>query len=248
MDLKDWLLALTDLILPRTCVVCSRRLGIRERQLCDSCLSDIPLTYFWTLDRNEMADSYNALVQKDLEESEGFEPYQAYSSAVALFYYRTGSDYRNITRALKYHGNLEVGRMMAGRLGDRIAASQAFTDVDLVVPVPLHWARKWRRGYNQAEIIAREIAERLGASCDTELLLRRRRTKTQTHVSVKDKGKNVEGAFGIGRRPERKPRHILLTDDVYTTGSTLNECRRTLRREFGADVKISVATLGFVGQ
>lgn len=248
VDLKDLLRAVTDLILPRTCVVCSRRLGIRERQFCDDCLSDIPLTYFWTLDRNEMADRFNALIQRDMEEEEGFARFQAYSNAAALFYYRTGSDYRNITRALKYHGNIEAGKMMAQRLGAKLALSPMFADVDLVVPVPLHRARKWKRGYNQAEIIGREIALALGAVCDADLLTRFRRTRTQTRVSVKDKGRNVAGAFRMKHTPGQKPHHILIVDDVFTTGATVNECRKTLRKALGKEVRISVATLGFTGQ
>ena len=118
----------------------------------------------------------------------------------------------------------------------------------LTEPVPLHWTRRWSRGYNQAECIAKTLAEELGAEMRTDILFRRRRTATQTRLSVEQKGKNVHGAFkAIAQDPA--PVHVLLIDDVFTTGSTLMACFMALREAFPSSaVRISVATLGFVGR
>ena len=243
--------SLLDLVLPRVCAVCGKRLGDGEEELCGECSDDIPYTYNWSMPHNEMADKFNALVQRDLEKEGAFE-FEEYSFAAALFFYRSGSDYRNLSRSLKYHGNVRLGRKVARLLGERLAASPQFRDVDLVVPVPLHWTRKWKRGYNQAEIVAKEVAAALGAGLEPKLLRRNRRTKTQTKLSGEAKARNVEGAFSpnTGRLEALgdAPRHVLLIDDVFTTGSTLIECRRSLRKVLGSDVRISVATLGYVGQ
>ena len=133
-------------------------------------------------------------------------------------------------------------------LGRKMAGAEHFKDVDVVIPVPLHWTRKWSRGYNQAECIAKTLAAELGAEMRTDILFRRRRTATQTRLSVEQKGKNVHGAFeAIGQVPA--PIHVLLVDDVFTTGSTLHACFVALREVFPASkVRISVVTLGFVGR
>jgi len=245
MDMRGRIVALSDLFMPRHCVVCGRTLGMREKHLCLWCQADIPYTYNWTESHNTMADKYNLLIQRDIEKS-GIPKYEPYSYAAALFFYRTGSQYREITRSLKYHGNMGIGRWAGDALGERLSRSALYADVDVVVPVPLHWTRRWRRGYNQAEVIARRIAAALGCSAAPRLLVRCRRTRTQTHLSVDKKASNVSGAFKPGHTLP-KAHHLLLVDDVFTTGATVNECRKVLRAIYGPEVRISVATLGFVG-
>lgn len=191
-----------------------------------------------------------------------------YVHAVALFdFVRSGEGgsaggYRNITYRLKYSRDIREGRFFAAMLGERAARAEWFSDVDTVIPVPLHWTRRLRRGYNQAEIIAAELAGALGARLRTDILVRRRRTKTQTKLGVEEKSRNVSGAFALSRRFTKNcgketpaagggegadgVRHILLVDDVFTTGSTLYNCWRPLHAFFGPSVRISVATLGVV--
>ena len=120
----------------------------------------------------------------------------------------------------------------------------------MIIPVPLHWSRRWKRGYNQAEEIASGVAAEAGVPLRTDILYRCRRTTTQTKLDIEGKARNVAGAFALrkGSIPsDTMPRHILLIDDVFTTGSTLHACFVALREVFPAGVRISVATLGFVG-
>lgn len=192
--------------------------------------------------------------------------HEPYAFAAALFFYSSASNYRHIPWHLKYEGGLAAGRHFARMLGERLAASPQFADVDVVVPVPLHWTRQWRRGYNQAEVIARELAAVLGAELRTDILRRVRRTRSQVRLSVPEKAANVRGAFALRRsfalhcpsllqRSSLAPSapaqltpqgHILLADDTFTTGSTLNSCRVILRQAFPLPTRISVATLAFV--
>lgn len=242
ITLRDTGVALLDLAMPRRCIVCGAELGLRERHVCMGCFADVPLTYFWTLSHNPMADRFNELIQRDL--GDAFEPY---SHAAALFYYNSESSYKRIPQNLKYSRGVASGRYFAAWLGRLLASSPQFADVDLVIPVPLHWTRLARRGYNQAGVIARELAASLGAGFSPRALRRRRRTRTQTRLSGEAKARNVSGAFAAQALPKAPPRHILLVDDTFTTGATLNACRQALRAALPPSVRISVATLAYVG-
>ena len=134
-------------------------------------------------------------------------------------------------------------------LAEEIVGSELYSDVDAVIPVPLHWTRRWSRGYNQAEVIGKEIAARMGVSLRTDVLVRRRRTRTQTKVSVEGRAANVTGAFKVRKGADLYGiRHALVVDDVFTTGATVYQCYRSLRSSFDPSVKISVATLACIGE
>lgn len=195
-----------------------------------------------------MSDKFNARFDNDT--------YEPFSYAAALFFYpedSLGEDvhYDRITKAIKYNSNFEAASLFSDLLAEELASSPLFSDVDMVIPVPLHFLRHWKRGYNQAELIARSIARRLDAGLCTRTLKRRRRTRSQATLPMESKASNVQGAFVLrenkSTQPPKEPRHILLVDDVFTSGSTLDECRKALRRRYGMQVRISIATLAFVG-
>ena len=264
--------AAADFILPRVCVVCGRRLLLDETVMCLHCLADLPLTHFWKQKCNPMADRFNAVIQHGLEKAweayaaevgdvEGgggifphiclpLNAHERYAYAAALFFYSHEADFRHILYSLKYKGRTDVGRYFGRMLGMKLKGTAAFNDVDCVMPVPLHWARKWKRGYNQAQVIAREVAHALDVPLRCDVLMRSRRTKTQTKLDIKGKAENVAGA--VSARPQsiatlKGVRHILLIDDVFTTGATLHACFAALRSHLPPTVRISVATLAFVG-
>ena len=243
-----------DIVMPRRCIACGRNLLVHEEHLCTWCRADLPLTFFWLQGRNAMADRFNLMLQREIDrkvqEGEDVNP-PGYAYAAALFFYRSGTGYEKITQSLKYHADIPAGRFFARLLAERLRDCSFLGDVDAVVPVPLHWTRRWKRGYNQAEVIASQLVESgIGGTMIPNLLIRNRRTRTQTKISVRQKAGNVRGAFsvdpGTGRRYRGKLRSILLVDDVFTTGATLHECWKTLM-EWDPDLHISIATLGYVG-
>lgn len=244
LDLKTSLPALLDLVLPRVCVVCGRALMPCEKHICLLCAEDLPRTRFAGLSHNPMAEKFNAGMSPD--------EYEPYAYAAALFHYSAGSGYDNITKTLKYGGNLAEGRFFASMLASELVASELFSDVGAVVPVPLHWMRRWKRGYNQAGVIARVLAREMGVRCEPGLLKRRRRTASQTSLDAAGRQENVRGAFIADRKVidamlASGVRHLLLVDDVFTTGATLLECYRAVRTLAGPELRISVATLGYAG-
>ena len=234
-DLKLSARGLRDLFFPRRCVVCGRFLGMDEEDLCAACLEDLPLTYQWDIVQNA---AFERLARR-------FEV----EAAAALFFFGAESDYRKIIYGIKYGGRRRLARQMGRLLGNYLAGSRQFSRCQAVVPVPLHPLRRWKRGYNQAEEIARGVAESFGLPLETQLLRRHRHTKTQTRLSGAAKTKNVQGAFRIdnGRAAalrEQGISQLLLIDDVLTTGSTLAACAAPLA---AANFRISTATLAFAG-
>lgn len=225
---------LRDVLFPRRCCVCDAPLSMDEEDICEDCLEDLPLTYFWDWAQNP---AFERMVR--------FAPVEA---AASLFFFREEAGYSHILHSIKYLGRKELGRRMGRRLGERLASSRQFADIDAVVPVPLHPLRRWKRGYNQAEIIAGAVAQAIGKPMLPDLLRRRRRTRTQTRLHGAAKRRNVHGAFAVSRLPgqacdEAMKLHILLIDDVMTTGATLGECAAALLPRF----RVSVASLAFVG-
>ena len=232
---------MADIFMPRQCLVCGRKLGIRERHLCIWCSSDLPFTYYWENSHNVMANKFNGVLEHFRNDGEQM----MYSYATALMFYHGDNPYKEIPKAVKYHYNLAAGRFFASLLGQKMARTKEFRDVNAVIPVPLHWLRKRRRGYNQAEVIASAIARELGAPLLPNALIRRRRTGTQTRLDASSRLKNVRGVFRVSSLPEGL-RHVLVVDDTFTTGATLAACYLALRPALGPDVRISVATLSVV--
>ena len=238
--------AVLDLVMPRRCIVCHTSLGIHEEHICLHCLADLPRTHFSICSRNQMADRFNDLIRTFEGETA---PFSEYSYATALFFYRSSTGYSLITQRLKYHSDLAAGRYFAAMLGKELACSPLFRDADALIPVPLHWSRKWSRGYNQAEVIADELSRWLRVPVRNDVLYRPRRTKTQTRMKVTDKEANVRGAFRVRKGACLSGMsHVVIVDDVFTTGATVHSCYLALREVLPPEVRISVATLGCVGQ
>ncbi len=145
---------------------------------------------------------------------------------------------RELIHRLKYYGDEPAGRFLGAELGKLLSGFNASPTWDAIVPVPLHWTRKWSRGFNQSLILARSVSKSTGLPV-LSALRRIKRTKDQTHLSREERLANVRGAFRVARDVDGKK--LLLLDDVTTTGATLEECRRVLA-EAGA-TKISAAVV-----
>lgn len=162
--------------------------------------------------------------------------------ASSFFYYHKGGDYRMIIHRMKYNGHKEYGMIMGRMMANELYADGFFDGVDRIIPMPLHYKKRKARGYNQSEWIAKGVAQVTGLPIDTGVVERSVHTGSQTRMSMTERRENVEGAFTMIVPPERLAgQHLLIIDDVLTTGATATACAAAFRDVPG--VRISVLTL-----
>ena len=231
--LRGWLRSAAEyalrLLFPPVCPVCGERLGRGERFVCTACRYRIPTTGFWLSDDNVMAQRLWGEVPA------------RYVSA--FFWYIDGSEWQRFVRRFKYSGRWSFGYEAGIWYGGELARSGKYGDVDVVVPVPLHWIKRMQRGYNQSEHLAEGIARSLGCRTEAHAVRRIRNNPSQTRRSRNERWHNVEGIFRVVRPERLRGRHILLVDDVFTTGATVISCAEAITNACAGEVTISVATL-----
>lgn len=225
--IKDWLYSFISLLFPRCCVVCGRSLAKGEECICAMCNINLPRT--------------NYHLQKDNQVEQLFWGKIPLERATSFFFYRKGSDFRQILHQLKYGGQKEIGAIMGRYMASELTVSGFFEEIDVIIPVPLHKRKQRIRGYNQSEWIARGISAVTGICIDTEVIVRRKHTDTQTRKSTFERWENVDGIFELHHAESLKGKHLLVVDDVLTTGATTVACASRLMEIEG--VRISVLTL-----
>lgn len=211
-----WLRDLHHFLLPPFCLVCGERHASQGSVLCLACEHGLPRNRFRDARLNPIAQVFWGRCPVEL--------------ATSLFRFEKGSPYQRLLHELKYRGNRNAGIYLGKLLGHALKEGP-FTCCDLLVPVPLHPLRLRKRGYNQSELIGRGMSMELGIPQEAGLLQRKGRPGTQTHLGRFDRYMKVQGDFCLARHaPELAKRHILLVDDVLTTGATLEACIQALHR------------------
>ena len=218
-----------SLLFPRLCYGCGNQLLRNEALICTECYVIIPRTnYHLNLD-NPVAQLFwgRCLLEK----------------AAAFSFYTIGSRIRNLIHNLKYSGIKEIGIELGRIYSLSLNATDFFNGMDLIIPVPLHPSKKRKRGFNQSDCISLGISEITGLPVDTESLRRITLTSTQTKKTRYERWTNVEGIFRVSDPELLKGKHILLVDDVITTGSTIESCANEILKI--EDTKVSVIALAF---
>lgn len=223
-------MVLLDLLLPRICPVCGRLLLRKERYLCLSCLADLPLSFFWSWPDNPAEVRFWGRLD--------------IVRASSLLIYREESPYKKIIHLFKYNNFKGLGSFMGEMLARRLSESRLYNDIDIIIPVPLHPLKKWKRGYNQSSILAKSIGKILNVPVEERALKRRRFTATQTKKDAQHRWENVKSAFIIKNRGLIEGKHVLLVDDVLTTGATLEACGEHIMQCEGC--RLSIVTLAYV--
>lgn len=159
--------------------------------------------------------------------------------ATAVYLFRKENTVRKVVHAMKFHGNTELCLMMGRQMGLDLLASGRFDDVDVLMPVPLHWLRKLWRGYNQSELLCRGIGDVLKVPVCSDAVVRHRYTRQQSLQQGQQRNDNVADAFRLRKASKIAGKHVLLVDDVVTTGATVSACANAIADADG--VSISVA-------
>jgi ComF family protein len=222
--IKQWLGAAADVALPRVCPVCGKSLDGDEQWLCRKCLASLPRTRYEDVEFNTMEQHFAGKVPIE--------------RATAYFFYEKGSPYASILHDIKYRSTPRMGYWLTSRAVNDMAGSHFFEGIDVVTAVPLHRSKLAHRGYNQSEYLARGIADALDIDY-IEALKAIRPHSTQTHKGAMERWQNIQGNYALKKNADRLAgKHILLVDDVITTGSTLTVCAAALKTIPGTMVSL----------
>ena len=221
---------LLDLISPRLCVVCGHRLSVTEDTICTRCNFHLPRTGFHKDPyENEMARLFWGQIPVE--------------RATAFFYYEAHAETANILYELKYKHHPEIGETVGRMLAKEVQPSGFFDGIDGIVPVPLAKKRLRQRGYNQSLELARGVSQISGLPIFDKVVSRTAFGGSQTSKGRWERNENVEDVFRLTDEMAVRGRHLLLVDDVVTTGATIIACAKALLN--AGDVKVSILALGF---
>ena len=224
---------LLNLIFPRYCPACGNKLLSKEREVCVSC--------YFSFKRYNFKDSFCNKATALLCGSFPLE------RATALYVYEKDSKVQKAVHTFKYHNNrklaYELGLWSVDEINDN--DSGFFNSgIDYIVPIPLHPSKKRKRGYNQSELIAKGISEATGLPVMNDFVRRKVATETQTRKNYKERLESMKGAFDINESIDMRGKHLLLIDDVITTGGTITECAKAICRQ--ENIRISVLGISMV--
>ena len=227
--LSEMARSLKGLIFPPRCLVCNEFLEEGEHCFCTLCRATAPLTGFSRQEHNPLREYLAAHLPIE--------------QATALLYFHHASRWRQLIHNFKYHSHWYYAENMGYWLATEFARSNFFEGIDLIVPVPLHWRRKLNRGYNQTEHIAAGISRHTSIPYTFSAVKRRINNPPQMTTSYVGRWENSGEIFEVIDPKQLSGKHILLVDDVCTTGATLISLAKTINKACGDTVKISVATI-----
>lgn len=220
-----------NLFFPDLCVVCNEKLSEGEQHICTDCLLLLPKTNFHLQPDNRLEQFFAGRIP--------------FRHIAAYAYFVKGGSIQQIIHELKYNRNPEIGSFIGELCGENIKGSDFISAVDLIVPVPLHPKREKQRGYNQSLEICKGISTITGIPVDSTTLVRTVNNQSQTKNSRFDRWKNVEDIFALTDNEAFRNKHILLIDDVITTGSTLESSAKEILKSEGSSISIfAVGTAG----
>lgn len=228
MKIKNIGQSILDMLFPRICPVCEKTLLSHEKSLCTKCMLDIPITGFHTQDFNPMEQLFAGKIR--------------FEKATGYFFYEKGNPYANLLHDIKYHNQPQIGRHLAAMYAKELIAYNYLTDIDCIIPVPLHHKKLIKRGYNQSEYIAKGFADSLNVPIHTDIITAVKKHESQTNKGIYERWLNTQNIYLAQNTETIENKHILIVDDVVTTGATLLSVASTIADVPG--IRISLATLG----
>ena len=225
--LRETAYGLADLAWPNLCIVCGNTLVEGEDTVCMQCLYELPIIQNTSFLENPTAERILGRIP--------------FVRATSGYRYCKDSSMQLLMEYLKYKGEKQLGNKLGLLSGYRLMSQSFFSGIDCLIPVPLHPDRLRKRGYNQSACIAQGLSQASGIPVEDTCLIRKRYNATQTTRSLWDRWTNTAGIFCLNNQEQLSGKHILLIDDVMTSGSTLEACSQSIVTK--ADVQISIFTL-----
>ena len=217
------------LFYPKLCAVCENQLVKSETVLCTFCRHDLPLIYYSDYKNNKISQAFYGKI--------------AIEKAMSLLIYRKDGKTKELIHQLKYKGNQEIGVFFGNWFGEILKENQEFSSVDFIIPVPLHKKKLKTRGFNQLTTFGERLSSHLKIPYLENILIKTSSTKTQTFKNRLERFTNSETKFLLSNNTILENKHVLLIDDVITTGATLESCCKELLKT--KNIKISIASMAF---
>lgn len=223
---------IAEIAFPNNCLSCQKNLLGKEETICDKCLEELPETNYFKQQDNPTAQLFWG--RCDVEH------------AAALFYVNKHNSIHHLIHQLKYFKKTSIGECFGKLAGTKLLNSESlFRPIDVIMPVPLHWKKEKVRGYNQSLYFAKGISEITKIPIDEKTLIRTKENISQTRKTKYERWENVDSIFETGKSENIIGKHLLLVDDVITTGATLEACIHALKKVENVKVSIfSIATAG----
>ncbi len=223
---------LHDLILlfyPNVCILCGNTLFKNEQTVCTLCIYKLPKTNFHLVQNNPVNKIFWGRVN--------------IQHASSFLYFRKKGMVQKLIHTFKYKNRKDIGILLGKLYGHELRESKLFDDVECIIPVPLHKKKLLERGYNQSLLFAYGLKESMDVEVLDDILYRKKHSATQTRKGRFERWENVEAIFELKNTEKIQNKHILLVDDVITTGATLEACVQILKQV--SDLKVSIATIAY---
>ena len=215
-----------QLFYPHVCAGCGDDLHGKLQLICFSCMQQLPYTDFAKIPDNQIEHIFYGRAKLQ--------------SACSIFYFSKGQIMQQLIHQLKYKGNQKIGISLGKLMGDQLLSSGRFNNIDAIIPLPMHPDKQRKRGYNQAEILAKGISQKINVPVSHDIVIRSKTTTTQTNKQRVERWTNVDGTFEVQNEERIIGKHILLVDDVITTGATLEACSNAILSVENTSVSIAV--------
>ena len=222
------LFSISSFLLPRYCCGCKKIMNNLEDVICADCLCELGQCYNVFEDKGELRKKISI--------------YYPIKNSGAFILYKKQSIASKLIHKFKYDDDIVIGKYLMELFCNDIKKLDWINDIDLIVPLPLHWRRTWHRGYNQSEVLAREVGKIFNIRVETKAVKRIKFTKSQVRRTAQERWENVENIFKLCDQKRLEGKHILIVDDIVTTGASINSCVREISKVKG--IEISVIALG----
>lgn len=221
---------LVDLVYPQICAACDQGKPAKNSIFCVACLVGLPSTNYHLMEDNPFERQFWGRVR--------------IRACGSLYYFIPEGRTQKLLHNIKYRKRSDYAIKLGEVYGKQLAKAERFKQISAIIPVPLHWKKLRKRGFNQSTSFAQGLAQSMGAKVDQKTLSRTRSTPTQTRKSRDERVLNMADAFGIMQGNELRGKHVLLVDDVLTTGATLEACALKLLEIPGLTISLATIACG----